>query len=507
MKNIILLFTTIQFCAISLFAQKLIPFQYQSQSKWDYKTKWGLMTAERKIVLQPTYYNIAPTTIKENFILLGNKIVDIKTGKTMWDSTETKDVSKIVGNIVSIKMPLRGAYNYQPYSYKNIKTKKLIAEEGKFANKNGYVITEGEGEEGVVDENGKVIVEKKMYQKISNYPTDCFVAINDYENYKNIYDTKGNKLNTTSYTEIKFGNGRTSLMVASNVVDKTKKNYELIFINPMGKEVGQHLFFIKSGDFNNPYEFTFNGFAIKRKAAVIYSSKECDEASKIINSFLVNFEGKLIINSKNIIEIKDVNENLFMTKSDDLKTIAFFNKNGTKIFTTSIYKNISALNENLFLATDTIENKKYFLNNKGERQVNGASISSSNSVTENNGKGFLIYKKEYNKLFFNTYNITSGVSKYGEQFEMEPGITVNDLSATNGKYYLVNISDNNKKQYATYIYDISGKLVQKSEDGLWMYNDGLFIKYTLNTKGDKMYIGYYDDDLKPYSIIKELSNL
>jgi hypothetical protein len=33
MKNIILIITVIQFCTVSLTAQKLIPFQYQSQGK------------------------------------------------------------------------------------------------------------------------------------------------------------------------------------------------------------------------------------------------------------------------------------------------------------------------------------------------------------------------------------------------------------------------------------------------------------------------------------------
>ncbi len=504
MRKITTFLVAMQLCIILVNAQKLIPFQYQNKSKWDYQTKWGLMTADRKIVLPPTYYTIAPATIEENYMFLGNKIIEINTGKIIWDSTEAKNVAKIVGNIVSIKMPLRGAYNYQPYSFKNIKTRKLVAEEGRFANKNGFVITEGAGEEGVVDENGKVIIEKKKYQKISDYLGDFFVAINDYDSYKNIYDVKGNKLNSTSYSEIKFGYGKTSLIVANRLVDKTKGIYELIFINPMGKEVGQRLYFVKGNEsIYNKLQFAQNGFVISTREALFFSNKECDEVGKIMNPILVNLEGKLIINSKSIVEIKEVNENLFMAKSDDLKTIAFFNKNGIKVFTSNNYKNISVLNENLFFASDTTDNKKYFLNSKGERQVNGAGFSSSNLVRDNNAKGFVIYKSEINKLFFNTYNIANGTSKFGEQFKLEEGIKLNEIITTNGKYYLLNIADNNKKQYATYIYDIEGKLVQKSEDGLWIYSEGLFIKYTINTKGDRMYIGYYDSELKPFSIIQE----
>lgn len=504
MKIILAIGIALQFFAEQLNAQKLIPFQYQNKSKWDYQTKWGLMTADRKIVLPPTYYTIAPAIIEENYMFLGNKIIEIKSGKIIWDSVEAKNVAKIVDNIVSIKMPLRGAYNYQPYSFKNIKTKKLIAEEGRFANKNGYVITEGGGEEGVVDENGKVIIEKKKYQKISDYPTDCFVAINDYDSYKYIFDTKGNKLNATSYSDIKFGNGKTSLMIACNVVDKAKKIYELIFINPTGKEVGQKLYFVKDKEsFYNMFQFTQNGFALSKKETILFSNKECNETSKIANPILINLDGKIIINNKSVVEINGVNANFFTTKMDDLKAISIYNSNGIKIFFTDKYKNIIMLNENLFFATDTTDNKKYFLNNKGERQVNGAGFSSNNLVRDNNGKGFVIYKSEINKLFFNTYNIANGTSKFGEQFKLEEGIKLNEIITTNGKYYLFNIADNNKKQYATYIYDIEGKLVQKSDDGLWMYNDGLFVKYTLNTKGDKMYIGYYDSELKPFSIIKE----
>jgi hypothetical protein len=503
-KIAVLSFTSI-FFVLLVHAQKLIPFQYQDKSKWNYKTLWGLMTADRKIVLSPTYYTIAPKVIEDNYMFLGTKIIEIKTGKTIWDSLECINVDKIIGNIVSIKMPLRGAYNYQPYSFKNIKTKKLIALEGKFANINGYVITEASGAEGVIDENGKVVIEQKMYQKISDYTTDCFVAVNDYDSYKNIYDAKGNKLNTTSYSEIELDYKKASLIVAHNLIDKEKNIYELIFITPLGKEAVQRLYYIK--DVNERYfqkfDFTQNGCGVSRKKTVLYRSKECTEADKIMNPVLVNSDGKIIINNKTVIEIKEINQNMFVANMDDLKTTTFYNKNGNIVFTTNKYKNISVLNDNLFSATDTLDNKLYFLNGKSEKQVNGASFNTSNLIRENNGKGFLIFKKEYNKLFFNSFDIKSGISKFGEQFEMETGITINDITSTNGKYYLINIADNNKKQYATYIYDITGKLIQKSEDGLWMYSEGLFIKYTLNAKGDKMYIGYYDDDLKPYSIIKE----
>jgi len=42
----------------------------------------------------------------------------------------------------------------------------------------------------------------------------------------------------------------------------------------------------------------------------------------------------------------------------------------------------------------------------------------------------------------------------------------------------------------------------KSEDGLWMYKDGFLIKYIENSKREKLYLGYYDADLKPYSVIE-----
>jgi hypothetical protein len=492
-------------CIITLQAnaQKLIPFQYQNQQQWNYQQKWGLMTADRKIVLPPTYYSIDPKVVEDAaYLFVGNGIVETKTGKMVWDSLECVNVDKIVGNIASIRMPLRGPYNYQPYSFKNIKTKKLIAQEGRWAPIDGFVVTEGGGEEGVVDENGKEIIKQIRYQYINRNAKECFIATNGYDGYKYIYDLKGNKLNTKSYDEIEVGTGKKQLLVGYNLVDKTKNIYELIFINSVGKEVGEHLFYIKQYEQLNSFDFNpYNGIAIKRKEATLFYKKECDEASKINNQIVVTQDGKIILNDKSLVDTKESTNNLLVTKSEDLKTTTLYNYSGKVAFTTNAFTNIEIKDDNLFFATDTADKRKYFINNKGEKLVNGAVFHYTNLIRSNAGNGFLVYKKEYNKLFFNTYNAKTGVSKFGEQFEMESGITVNDISAGGGKYYLVNVADNNKKQYATYIYDITGKLIQKSEDGLWMYNDGFFIKYTFNKKGDKMYIGYYDNDLKPYSII------
>ena len=500
MKKKLLVFTM---CLLSSFtyAQKLIPFQYQNEQKWNYQEKWGLMTTDRKIVLPPTYYSIAPKIVEETFMILGNKILELKTGKIVWDSIEAKGVDKVVGNIVSIKMPLRGAVNYQPYSFKNIKTKKLIAQEGRWAPVAGFVVTEGSGAEGVVDENGKEIIKQTIYQNISYSTKECFVATNDYEGYKYIYDLKGNKLNTKSYDQLEIGNGKKQLIIAFNKIEKNKNVYEVIFINALGKEVGQHLFCVINGEYFNPFEFTNTNLAIKKKDVSLFKNKLCDEAGRISNSIVVNQDGKIIIDEKNVVDIKEIKNNLITPKSEDLKTTTFYNSNGSLLFTTKAFTNVDFLGTNLFFATDTLDGKKYFVNGKGEKLVNGASFTASNWIKYNEGTGFLIYKKEYNKLFFNTYNAKSGVSKFGEQVVLETGILVNDIATTNGKYYLVNVTDNNKKQYATYIYDITGNLVQKSENGLWMYVDEQFIKYTLNSKNDKFYIGYYDNDLKPYSIV------
>ena len=496
----------LMFFGINVFAQKLIPFQYQNKSKWNYQEKWGLMTTDKKIVLPPTYYTIAPKEIDATYMFLGKSIIELKTSKTVWDSTECKDVSEIKGNIVKIRLPLRGAVNYQPYSFKNIKTKKLIAEEGTFAATDGFIINYSSGNYGVVDENGKAIIPIVNYQNIKSTADGIFIAINDYESTKFIYNKTGTKLNEKTFDNIDFSTSVPSIISVYNNIDKTNFIYEINFINAGGKVLGEKLYYKNkiADKFYEPFNYDRNGLAISKKEYPLYSNKLCDSASMVTNTIVLNKAGKKVFNSNDISSIDAVNNNLLKVTSKDNKTMTLLDFEGNIIFKTGEFIIDEVLDKNLFFARDKTEGKSYFINNKGEKLVNGASFVKNSFIRCLKNKGFLIFKSEYNKLFFNTYDANTGKSNFGEQFELEKGIKLEDISIPSGNFYLVKIADMNKKQYATYIYDITGKLVQKSEDGLWMNGDnGTYIKYTFNKNGEKMYIGYYDADLKPYSIIKE----
>ncbi len=482
-------------------AQQFIPFQYQNKSKWNFQEKWGLMTTDKKIVIPPTYYNIAPSVVKENFIRLGKNIVEVKTGKVVWDSIDSKDVQDIRGNIVRIRMPLRGAVNYQPYSFKNLATKKLIAQEGRWSGVSGYVISENSLDgEAVVDENGKEIVSKKSYQKISNKPTECFVVVNEYNSTNDIFDKKGNKLNKINYDKIEIEYGTKPIMYATNLIDKQNRLYEMIFINPEGKEVPQHLFY--KGKINS--KVITDGIFKMIDSTFLFTNKNCDEVNRLSSCFVVNQSGKIIINDKEVGDIELDGRNNFVAVSKDQKTTIFYDDNGVVLFKTDAYKNVREIGNNLFFATAATDNKKYFINKKGERMVNGAAFNSGNLVRCIDGKGFMIYKEDIKKLFFNTYDPKTGQSNFGEQIKLGDSIKVEDFLIVNANHYLVKVADYTKKQYAIYIYDVRGNLALKSEDGLWMnVENKMYVKYTLNAKGDKFFKGYYDENLQPYSIIEE----
>lgn len=102
MKKLLFLQLLVLLIVGNIGAQKLIPFQNQSQKQWDNNAKWGYVTENRNIVFTPVFYTYTPSIINQNYVVYGNKIMEVKTQKIIWDSIETKDVAEIRGNIVSI---------------------------------------------------------------------------------------------------------------------------------------------------------------------------------------------------------------------------------------------------------------------------------------------------------------------------------------------------------------------------------------------------------------------
>lgn len=502
MKKVLILPLLILINTANIFAQKLIPFQIQSQKQIDYNAKWGYMTEDRKVVLSPVFYMYTPPLITEQYIIYGNKIMEIKTGKIVWDSVEAKGVSEIRGNIVSIKMPLRGAVDYQPYSFKNIKTKKLLTIEGRFANEAGFVVTESSAQEGVVDENGKIIVAVKQYQKVKSNGSLFFVSDNMFT-YYDVFNKKGEQLNKENYIEVDISGsgseGKKQLSLAQRKLKDAKAVYELIFLNPLGKAVGQPLFYT-SKEGRSPFILTYFGSAISKKEYDLFTDKLCSEKNKLKKIIVVNGEGKIIINTDDYTEVNEIGDGLFSATASDAKRNMVINNKGEVFINTTEYKNFKIAGENLFTAIGN-DGKKYLLNNKVEI-VGNVGIMQRDQVYRNSLTNFMIHKKDIRKLFFYNYDVAEGKSKAAEFVQMEPGIEIDFVDTAFGKYYLARIADKKKNQYASYIYDNNGNLVLKSEDGIWMYKVGFLIKYIENSKREKLYLGYYDADLKPYSVIE-----
>ncbi len=498
MKKLNSIIITLCICTSS-FAQKYIPFQYQTQSKWNYQEKWGLMTMDKKVILQPTYYNIRPSVITETYIKLGKNIVDLKTGAIVWDSIEAKDVSEIKGDIAKIRMPLRGAVNYQPYSFKNIKSKKVIAKEGRFSKIKNLVITEGEmTEEGVVDENGKVIIAPATYQKVKDNLNLFLISDNTYT-FFDIYNQKGEKLNSTPYKNVIITNDLGLLNIAVRKIDN-KFIFEHILINKIGKEIGPH-FFTKKND-NYLLKPNYWGYAISNTKDTLYKDASCNPANIYKKNILANNEGKLILENDLYYKIEEIGVGYFSAFTNNSTTVDIIDKDGKIIISTKEYKEFTPKGEGLLTAISNTDSKKYLLNYKLGIVAN-VGVMQQDEVQRISNKNFVVYKKSISKLFFYSYDVKNGVSKAAEFVNFDNGLKINYIEKAFDKYCIVNVTDNNKQQYATYIYDVEGKLILKSEDGLFMYADGYLIKYVPNNKGEKFYLSYYDADLKPYSIIKE----
>ncbi len=475
MKKIILLFTTLQFCCIILVAQKLIPFQYQSQSKWDYSAKWGFMDENRKIIKEPVSYNISQQVINAPYFYNGYKIIETKSWKAVWDSIETIGIKEIKGNIVAFKNPLRGTY--QSYNFKNIATKKLIADEGEFYPVINYVIYEDAiqgsygNKKGLKDENGKIIIPAK-YDKIENNGYNFFLAKNG-EGYF-IFSKAGKLINLLPYADIKNnmnGNPEKVLTMAAKKLKGGNATHEFILLTPNGKELPQR-FYNKTG--NNPFPFDKYGYRQTAKRNFysdgdFYTNELCTPESKVSLGTILNEKGEMILNN-------------------------------------SGYTNPKLLTESLIQA-DYTDNKRYLLNAKGERAAD-FTILQTDDIIILSGNNFLVHRKDnnykINRLTFYDYDSKLGKVKTEKKVvELGDSLEIESVGSVYGKYYLVKVTDFKKQQYACYVYDNTTKLVLKSEDGLFMNQKDCLVKYTLNSKKEEMYIGYYDENLKPYSIIKE----
>lgn len=131
MKKQILLSLSALLIITNAMSQKLIPFQYQNKSKWDYAKPWGYMNEDRKIIFTPFMYNYSPNIIAGKYIYCAEGIKDITTGKIIIDSANAMNTAVIMGNLCSISNPKKAGY-YKKRTIRNILTKKYLLQMGSF---------------------------------------------------------------------------------------------------------------------------------------------------------------------------------------------------------------------------------------------------------------------------------------------------------------------------------------------------------------------------------------
>ena len=201
-------------------AQKIIPFQYQSQKQWNNNAAWGYMNEDRKIIFTPFLNTLTPKVNNGKYRNCNEGIKDITTGKIIIDSVQAIGTYDIKGNLLSVKNPKYSGY-YSRFSVTNMVTKKTIATSAlSFTNIPNYTLirnfdeTDIKHREGVIDENGKEIIPLK-YDKIKGNGFGFFA----------VYD---NKLDDDKKMLVKYLVGANYTELYLTYLDENLKPYSII---------------------------------------------------------------------------------------------------------------------------------------------------------------------------------------------------------------------------------------------------------------------------------------
>jgi hypothetical protein len=458
-------------------AQKLIPFQYQSQKEWNNNALWGYMNEDKKIIFKPFAATYTPKVIDGKYINSFEGIKNITTGKIMIDSVDAKNIAEIKANLCSVSDPKKSGY-YKTRTIKNIITKKVLSTDAEFSSIPNFIITKDRDDdfmhsEGVIDENGKQIVPNN-YAKIKANGFGFFIA-EDYADYY-IFNTKGEMLNKLPYSYIDNNNDRNSIKKytkAERTLKGTPSKYEFLFLDLYGKEMNTKFYSVPKESVyasvsKHPFKTQSIDFIFSNSNEDFYSNIECTPDAKMKKNVVLNNDGVVIINSDE-------------------------------------YKNIKQLCENYLIAT-TNEGLEMIIDSKGNK-IQTEGLISINKLYTLDGKTFFEHDPANKKLRVALLQNNKLAFSPMIGFGLKDSLFVDELSTAYNKYFLVKAIDYKVRQYVCYIYDENGKFIMKDESGLYKFDtDGkILIKYLVGDKSkkDELYLTYLDENLKPYSIIKE----
>lgn len=115
---------------------------------------------------------------------------------------------------------------------------------------------------------------------------------------------------------------------------------------------------------------------------------------------------------------------------------------------------------------------------------------------------------EYNyglAINFYEYNNNENKITLAERATYDAGIKLDKVITAYNKYYVVIAKNMLKLQYETFIYSTQVKLILKDDAAIYKLDDDkkILIKYLVGANHTELYLTYLDENLKPYSIIKE----
>lgn len=469
MKKNIFIATAFQLCVMLVQAQKIIPFQYQSQKQWNNDALWGYMNEDRKIVFTPFSHTLTPIVYNGKYRNCNEGIKDITTGLIVIDSINAIGTYDIKGNLLSIKNPKYLGY-YSRFSVINIITKKTITNTAlSFTNIPNYTLVRNFDEtdinhrEGVIDENGKEIIPLK-YDKIKGNGYGFFAVYDNDDIY--LYSTKGKMLNKVPYSfiDIKATEDVSKRITkAQRKLQGTPTIYENILLDVNGIEIGKPFY---TKDSKHPFDlYAADDYIFKNRQIDIFKTKECVDDSKMKIDVIIDNRGKIIFNTDEDRFHRFLNAGLwYVINKDDSKFLI-----------------------------NTINDKKLALKWNSNDEIYSADENSILTVEYNYGLAINFYE----------YNNTENKITLAERATYDAGIKLDKVITAYNKYYVVTAKNKVKLQYETFIYNTQGKLILKDDAAIYKLDDDkkMLIKYLAGANYTELYLTYLDENLKPYSFI------
>ena len=132
--------------------------------------------------------------------------------------------------------------------------------------------------------------------------------------------------------------------------------------------------------------------------------------------------------------------------------------------------------------------------------------NSNDEIYSANEKSILTVEYNYGlAINFYEYNNTENKITLAERATYDAGIKLDKIITAYNKYYVVTAKNTLKQQYETFIYSTQGKLILKDDAAIYKLDDDkkMLVKYLVGANYTELYLPYLDENLKPYSIIKD----